>query len=408
MRKNLMILPQKSPRKLSGSSRIAIAKAVAFSFLFFALFLSGCSVKPTPDDRADTIDGNLTHEHTKETGKSTKVSFVAVGDNLIHKQLITGAKIEGKNEYDFKPFYSEIKSVIEGADIAFINQETLFAGEKFGYSGYPVFNAPTAVGDALIDTGFDVVNHASNHTMDRGKNGVLAMVDYWSEQNKTTILGIHKSAEDRAKNKIVEINDIKIGFLGYTYGLNGFVLPKNMPFLISLIDTKTMQKEIAAIRAECDFLIVSMHWGEEYVYKPNKRQKELAAFLADARVDLVIGHHPHVLQSVEWIEAKDGNKTLIYYSLGNFISAQNKAPRMLGGLAYLTIVKNGKNVYIENPKLLGLITHRDRDSVNFKVYPLSAYSEEISERHFLYGKEKDFTLPSLKKLYTEIITKEFL
>ncbi|MDR2151770.1 MAG: CapA family protein, partial [Helicobacteraceae bacterium] len=236
--------------------------------------------------------------------KEQNVTLIAVGDNLIHVGLIKAART--KDGYDFAPFYEEIRAIAQSADIAFINQETLISGKKFGYSGYPAFNGPVEIGKAIYDVGFRVINHATNHAMDKGKKALLATIDYWKTKEDAIVLGVHASQAERQKPKILEIKGAKFGFLAYTYGLNGIKLPKEAPYLVSLIDVKTMAKEIDELRALCDFLIVSMHWGEEYKHIPVKTQEKLAQFLADRKVDLVIGHHPHVLQTARWIEREDG------------------------------------------------------------------------------------------------------
>ncbi|GMO17118.1 MAG: CapA family protein [Termitinemataceae bacterium] len=311
------------------------------------------------------------------------INIIAVGDNLIHKALITYAENE-TGEFNFKPFYRGIRDVVSAADIAFINQETLIAGEAFGYSGYPQFNGPEQIGDALIWTGFNVVNHASNHSMDKGEAAVFAVMDYWKTKKNITTLGIHRSEEERKKPRIIISKGVKIGFLSYTYGLNGMSLPDDKPWLVSLIDKKIMAKEIDALRAKCDFLIVSMHWGKEYEHTPNAMQEELAVFLAERGVDLVIGHHPHVLQPVRWIERKNGSRMLCYFSLGNLISAQNETPRMLGGMMSVKLNKTKEGaVYIKNYALIPLVTHYERDSSGFRVELLENYSNLSAERHAL-------------------------
>jgi poly-gamma-glutamate synthesis protein (capsule biosynthesis protein) len=197
------------------------------------------------------------------------LELVAVGDNLIHIQIVnsSSAATDGEPAYDFSPIYQYVKEDIEKADVAFLNQETLFAGEAFGISGYPQFNAPIDLGEAITGLGFDVVNHATNHVMDKGEAAVHATIDYWEARPEITYLGIHASAEARGRPKIVEKNGITLGFLAYTYGTNGLPVPRAAPYLVSLIDT-VMAQEIDALRPLCDYLSVSMHWGDEYDHTP--------------------------------------------------------------------------------------------------------------------------------------------
>ncbi|MDR2343881.1 MAG: CapA family protein [Spirochaetaceae bacterium] len=337
-----------------------------------------------------------------------RITMVAVGDNLIHLELINNAKTETEDVFDFDKYYTEAAPLIKDADIAFINQETLIAGKNFGYSGYPVFNGPKDIGRTIVNLGFDVVNHATNHAMDKGEKAVFEVIDFWDKQEGVLMLGLNRSEEHRrdvAKN-IIEKNNIKVGFLAYTYGTNGIPLPKDKPFLVSLTDTEIMAKEIDALRPLCDFLVVSMHWGNEYEDTPSSRQQELAAFLAARSVDLVIGHHPHVLQPLRAIprEAaapdpvapdkepwRRAAPMVCFFSLGNFLSAQNEPPRLLGGMMRVSVKKEAlppHRVTIEEAALLPLVTHYETGYKGFRVYPLGGYTEEIAARHLLRQQKK--------------------
>jgi poly-gamma-glutamate synthesis protein (capsule biosynthesis protein) len=312
------------------------------------------------------------------------LELVAVGDNLIHIQIITSSRVsrDGKTGYDFSPIYQYVKEDIAKADVAFINQETLFAGEAFGLSGYPQFNAPVELGQTLVDLGFDVVNHATNHIMDKGEAAVRATIDYWESRPETAYLGIHGSPEARERPNVVEVNGIRLGFLAYTYGTNGLPVPRNTPYLVSLTDTAVMAKEIDALRPLCDYLIVSMHWGDEYDHKPTRRQEELAVFLAEHNVDLVLGHHPHVLQEMRSVKRPDGGDMLVFFSLGNFVSAQNRLSTLLGGMARVTLVKSGDGaVRWTAASLTPLVTHYEKGYTGFRVYRFEDYTDELTARH---------------------------
>jgi poly-gamma-glutamate synthesis protein (capsule biosynthesis protein) len=306
-----------------------------------------------------------------------------VGDNLIHIQIINSSAVQGESGavYDFDPIYQYVKDDIANADVAFINQETLVSGAAFGLSGYPQFNGPSELGQTIAGLGFDVVNHATNHVMDKGEAAVRAMIALWEERPAITYLGIHASQEARAQPKIIERNGIRLGFLAYTYGTNGLAVPKGAPYLVSLIDKNITAREIDALRPLCDYLIVSMHWGDEYDHTPTKRQEELAAFLAERRVDLVIGHHPHVLQEMRLVKRPDGGEMLVYFSLGNFVSAQNRLPTLLGGMARITLVKQDGAVRFTKAALEPLITHYERGYTGFRVYRLGDYTEALAARH---------------------------
>jgi poly-gamma-glutamate synthesis protein (capsule biosynthesis protein) len=349
-------------------------------FLFFILIIL-FSCKNTKSKEPVFDDTEITPE--EEYIPRYNLTLIAAGDNLFHITIIRNS-LEN-NTYNFAPIYSEVKSIIENADLAFINQETVMAGESFGYSGYPLFNTPQTLATTLADTGFDIVNLANNHAMDMGRAGLYATLDLFDTIEGITVIGARKSGNSQ---RIVTKNNITLGFLSYTYGLNGFTLPTDNPNLVSLINRNRISQEINALRPLCDFLIVSMHWGEEYRLQPDPYQKSLALFLAEHNVDLVIGHHPHVLQPVETLARPDGGKTLCFYSLGNFVSNQREKERVLGGIMLVTFTKEGSGLfpgelYISNSGIIPVVCHFEQGFTNTKLYPLYSYTQDLLEKHLL-------------------------
>jgi poly-gamma-glutamate synthesis protein (capsule biosynthesis protein) len=328
------------------------------------------------------------------------LTLVAAGDNLFHDVMILPPP---ENEtYHFESIYSLIKPYIEPADIAFINQETLLAGKDFGFSGYPQFNTPQELGDALLSVGFDVVNHATNHIMDKGEKAVFATMDYWDTRPEMTYLGIHRSPEQRNRQIIIEKNHIKIGFLAYTMETNGLPVPKDKPYLVSLGNTAVMAEEIDRLRPNCDFLVVSMHWGLEYEHTPNANQEKLGNFLAEHKVDLVIGHHPHVIQPFRSLPRPDGGTMFCFYSLGNFVSAQIRSPTLLGGLMYLRIKKSESLITVEKAGIIPVVTHYEGEFTGFRIYPLKDYTEDLAKLHRSRQMGNEVTPRFFKTLADEI------
>jgi len=311
------------------------------------------------------------------------LTIVAVGDNLIHEPIIRAGFANGGYNFDF--IYDKIRGYILPADIAFVNQETVLVNKELGYSGYPQFGSPKEIGTALAGMGFDVVNHATNHIMDKGEAGVLSNMDFWDSHEGIHYLGIHRSEEDRAKRQvIISKNNFKVGFLSYTYGTNGIPLPRGKSWLVSLIDQGKMTADITALRPLCDYLVVSMHWGEEYKFNYSKEQERLATFLADQQVDLVIGHHPHVIEPLVIMKRKDGGSMPVFYSLGNFLSAHVTPIKdtLLGGIMYVKLKKTEETISIEEIGLVPIITHYDVSLSGFGIYPLQEYTEEMASRHW--------------------------
>ena len=294
----------------------------------------------------------------------TTANMIMVGDALIHSSVYNdAARLANWQGYDFKPQITMIKEKVSGYDIGYYNQETILGGSSLGLSDYPTFNSPQEVGDAMIDAGFNLVSMATNHTVDRGKNAVLKSREYWNSKENVQAVGSYSSDEEKAdiETRVLEVNGIKYAMLNYTYGTNG--MPVANSYLVNVWPTdtdninnpeydskyqaykETVKKDIENIRDKVDVLMVAMHWGVEYTHTPTAYEKDMAKFLADNKVDIIIGTHPHVIQPVEYID-----NTLVIYSLGNFISAQYQNQGtcsyykcMVGLMTSLTITKTDDN-----------------------------------------------------------------
>lgn len=336
------------------------------------------------------------------------VSLVAVGDNLIHNSVLKSGRINDST-YNFDRLFDVMRDDFQEADIAIINQETILGGDFRPYDGYPNFNSPNELGDAIVKSGFDVVLQASNHTLDVGTQGVLNCIEYWKKQDDITYLGINDSQEEREMIRVIERNGIRIALLNYTYGLNGRILPKDKPYLVNLIDTTMIKSDLEKAEILADFTIVFPHWGVEYVYKPNKEQTSLAKMMVRYGADLIIGTHPHVLQPIEWIETSNGNKALCYYSLGNYTSGQKATPRVLGGMAKIELKRINDSVFINNAGVVPLITHYEwvNGTSLHQTYKLSEYTERLEKRHSLNYYDSTFSVKTLKDL-SEQIVKEWI
>lgn len=337
---------------------------------------------------------------------SSSVNLLAVGDNLIHIQVINSGE-QADGTYNFDHLYSNITDRISAADIAVINQETILGGDIFPYSGYPCFNSPMEIGDAVINAGFDVVLQATNHAMDMGYRGIENDLNYWKQHPQITVLGLNETEEDSELINIIEKNGIKIAMLNYTYSLNGYSLPEDKPYLVAMLDKEKMAEDIKLAKSQADFTIVYPHWGTEYVYEAVSLQEDLTEFYYEQGVDLVIGSHPHVLEPVEWIEDTPGKRMLVYYSLGNFMSFQKEAPRMLGGIANVTITKDADGTYISDASITPIVTHYEIGPVdyNYAIYELSDYNEELAGNHGVSGiaKQGDITYQETYDLAKQIL-----
>lgn len=373
------------------------AKLIYKMILWFSVVvLAGCAMNPTPNPQQTTV--TTPKEETPEPSE-TRVSFVGVGDNLIHETIYldakNNAKQAGKEGYDFLPMYTKMKPLIESADLAFLNQETILGGDERGLSGYPVFNSPSVLADQMIDLGFDIFNHATNHSMDKGKSGIQHAAALWRSKPNVIMSGIFDSEEDRQTPRIIERKGIRFAFLAYTYGTNGIKIPDS--YLVSLFDKDKIKADVDRVRELADVIIVSAHWGTEGLFTANSMQKEYAKYLSSLGVDVVIGTHPHTIQPIEWLRNDTGKETLVIYSLGNFISGMLDIYNLLGGMIGMEFVRqpNDTEVTIENVTWTPLVTHYDGNPNNimseryhYEVMPLSAYTEEQAKRHALNGYNK--------------------
>ena len=306
-----------------------------------------------------------------------------VGDALIHSSIYIDAR-QNDGSYDFKPMLQFIKPIVSKYEIAYYNQETVLGGADLGYSNYPRFNTPDACGDAFIDAGFNTVSLATNHTMDKGEVGVLHSVQYWKNHPDVAASGQWSSYDDRAASvaKIYEVNHIKYAFISYTIWTNGLETPYGKDYLNNLYSEEKAKADIEGIRDKVDFVIVAMHWGTEYSWNVDWKQEEIANYLSGLGVDLIIGAHPHVVQTVEYIN--DG-KTFVVYSLGNFISDQLDVDNYTGLAMEVTLRKHvgvdGNTSHsVVDPKaqlIYTTVTQRRGWSSDFRVktYPTLTDSE---------------------------------
>ena len=318
-----------------------------------------------------------------------------VGDALIHWGVYNDAK-QSDGSYDFKPQLEYMKPIVSKYDLAYYNQETVLGGKELGVSSYPRFNSPQEVGDAFIDAGFNMVSLATNHTMDKGEAGVLKSVEYWKSHSDIAASGQWSSQEERTASvsKIYEVNNIKYAFISYTIWTNGLETPIGKDYLNNVYSPEKAKADIELVRDKVDFVIVAMHWGTEYSFKKDYKQDEIAAYLSDLGVDLIIGAHPHVIQTVEYI---NDNKTFVIYSLGNFISDQLDVDNYTGLAMEVTLKKHidvddsiTNTVVDPKAELLYTVTNQSRGySTNFRVIPYPKLEDNQLRNHAaLYEKYK--------------------
>ena len=269
------------------------------------------------------------------TMEMTEVSFAVFGDNLVHEPIYQYGLHYDK---EFVFLFENMKNVIEESDIVVINQETPLTDNPAMYSDYPRFGTPVQVGEAISNAGFDVVTCATNHALDQGMSGIDFTKNFFTSQD-IRCLGIQTSDEkEYCPYDIVVRNGIRIAMLNYTYGTNGIKVPEQNPNAVHLLeDEERIRDDIERAKADSDFVIVFAHWGTEYEEQPDDFQKKWTQVFLECEVDVVVGTHPHALQPYEILWTDDGHEMLVYYSIGNYISAQSEKSCVKGGMASFTV-----------------------------------------------------------------------
>ena len=333
------------------------------------------------DNSNNDNENNITEED-----KSYSIDLLMVGDVLIHDRLYTAMKTS--DGYDFKPALTYIKDIVKDYDLAYYNQETILGGTEIGLSSYPAFNSPYEVGDAMIDAGFNLVSLATNHTLDRGEKAITNSINYWNGKNDVLTAGSYLSSEDRNKINIREVNNITYTMLNYTYGTNGIKVPSGKNYLVNVwpcngsnpsYDSeyqeykKIVKEDIERVRDKVDLLIVAMHWGVEYTHTPTAYQIDMANYLESLGVNIIIGTHPHVVMPVTFI-----NDTLVIYSLGNFLSAQETNIDYNTTVGLLSTIKITKYIDKDNNSSIKLsdinnelVYTYSKNNNDYKVIPFS-------------------------------------
>ena len=345
---------------------------------------------------SEPVNVDITPSPSPTARPADVVSFVAAGDNLIHGVIFMQAanrSIDGG--YDFDYVYENTEDYFDKFDVRFINQETL-VNDAYAPSHYPQFSTPIEMGEKVLDMGFDVVGTSNNHSYDKGVKGIKSSLEYWNNKDVVNV-GFY-TGDDSKDIKYLTVNNIKMAFLAYTYGTNGIsIYDDTSPYIINCDDFDTIDRQVAIAKENSDIVIVSCHWGWEDTNNVNDYQKYVADHLNKIGVDVIIGTHPHVIQTVEWrTNTENDNKTLICYSLGNFVSAQSRANNMLGGLFQFNIVKsydeNGtETVSVLSPYFVPTITHYDYNYSNVRNYLLWDYTPELAAKHGVKPHDNKFS-----------------
>ena len=385
-------------RKKKGRQRKKFFK-ILLIFITLLILILGIVLIVNKINKKDKEVNNKEIIASKE--EKYKLSLIMAGDMLVHDKIYNEARKNANNNgYDFKPMLTYIKDIVKDYDLAYYNEEVVLGGSSIGLSSYPAFNSPYEVGLDMIDTGFNMVSLATNHTLDRGIKAIENSLDFWNSTDVYTS-GSYKTMEERNNIKIKEKNNITYAMLNYTYGTNGIKRPNGYESYVNIWDMSNknsyeeyknvVKQDIENIRNKVDVLIVAMHFGEEYNFNTTWYQEDSSNFLSSLGVDIIIGTHSHVLGPIKWI-----NNTLVIYSLGNFLSAHEvvNLSNRIGLLSSIDIVKevkdNNTTIKLENLNNDLIYTYHNNYK-DFKVIPFSnsdinKYLDNVSSIYDKYSK----------------------
>ena len=349
------------------------------------------------------------------------VHILAVGDNLVQTGVYNAAKkwSADPDSYDFTKTYENIVPMVKAADVAIINQETLICGEGYEITGSNFnFNSPVELGYAMVDAGFDVFTLANNHVRDKGIDGLAASLDYWDalmEEYPILAVGVYRDEADQNEIRVQEVNGVRIAYLAYTEHMNGYSIPESSTIKVGLTsDEALIERQIKEAREIADAVIVAAHWGNEDTHTVRADVKELAAKMIGWGADVILGSHPHTAQTMEWVEREDGTRGFVYYSLGNFVSAQTDNFNVVGEMGEFDLHMDGATgeVTVENVTCMPVITHYDNGSfANLRLYPYYMYTSELANSHGLpyapLGTAKSFNMDVIDRIVNANIPEEF-
>lgn len=250
-------------------------------------------------------------------------TMAATGDLLIHEAIARTARTD--DGWDFTPFFSRVAPILRTADLAVCHIESPMSRDNRSISSFPRFSVPYQLADAVAYAGYDTCSLASNHSADTGLEGVIGTIEALDRVG-VSHTGMARTPEERERLNLLDVSGALVAHLSYTYGLNtGRPRPQDA-YMVNTIDEAAILHEAERARAAgADFIILSLHWGTEYRRSPDRYQTDLGPrLLSSPNVDLIIGHHAHVVQPVQKI-----GKEYLLYGVGNFLS--NQSPRWEGG-----------------------------------------------------------------------------
>lgn len=403
-----------SLRRNELAACVVIAAGVALALVMGSGALPSESVmaliSPTPTPAPTPSPTPVPTSTPEPTPLVETVRFSATGDNLIHSSLYNQARRRAEDGgYDFSAAYENMRDFYSQFDVNWLNQETL-VNDDYEPSSYPMFSTPGEITDDLYDLGFRVFSLSNNHSYDKGAGGIESSLKHWAAMPDDVVtMGFYNL--DRYDDYAYQtVNGVTIGYLSYTQYTNGIPTPEGSEYGVVYLDQRdVIAQQIAAMRPNCDVLVVSCHWGVENSHTVTEEQQETAQWLADQGVDLIIGTHPHVTQTAQWLDAADGTDAFVAYSLGNFISAQDQPDNLIGAVLDITMQKTTQpdgqvTVELLDPKLHPIVTQYESGFSDIRVYLFSDYTDELGAAHGNFTLSRDY----IQSVLEESVDPQFL
>ncbi len=414
---NIKQMNTKTTSGLALMKLYPIMLLLLFSLLAL-LTISGCHILPLSDskDQPETNkyeivsssneeanrekqDSHQTKDKSKKEAGQTEIdetaelTISAVGDIMVHSPQLNAQYDPESNAYDFSDNFKYITPHMGPSDLVLGNLETVLAGEEQGFTGFPLFNSPDALAEALKDAGFQVLSTANNHSIDRGEQGLKRTLDVIEDHGMEAI-GTRKTTDENSY-LIKEVEGVHIGLSAYTYEtprhngqrtINGIPMSEEVGQLLDSFNPNELDKDMTKMvervkemqEEGAELIVFFMHWGQEYQRYPDVFQEKIAKELVENGVDIIFGSHPHVIQPVDEIRTDSGKRGIVINSMGNFISNQRSeylnSPYTEDGIIFHVDVlrENDKSISVEAVRYTPTWVHRFQANggLNYHILPL--------------------------------------
>ena len=316
---------------------------------------------------------------------------------LSQKPYLSGLKSD--NTFNYDHLFTHISKYIKNADLSIVEQATPFyiapEGKKFIKNEK---NTPKELGDAIAKAGFNVVLHGSYSAYSHKEAGVINTLRYWKGKHPNVhVLGMSSSLQESEKDYFIYTHEgIKIGIINFSSAV-GTSIPTKNKFMVNTLNYKKVGSIIENLKQQTDFVIVCMDWGKKSSTTPIKSQLQIAKVLTNFGVDIIVGYRSNSIHPVTHLKSKNGNVSLVFWSLGTFIGDTENKFSNLGALANIVVSKGKGKAYISSYNLVPIVNHKAKSN-KYSVYKLSDYSE-------LLGQEvnKKFSLKILKEHCKKLI-----